>query len=367
MPTVDIARADLLSALEPVSRVASARTATPILKCARLVAEDGELTVTAGDGEAWAGRSRACFVEEPSSACPDARQIVDTLKAMAGDDVSLTLTPDRVRLVCGKAVAEIPSLDPVDYPEIAKRIDFTPITLSFADFKRLAVPRKSVNPQDQTLKRGVWVEGRKGSLQSIATDGYTLMRSFVKYEGPDCGVLLPPSAFEGVLSLGFTDAEEVTFEVSPFGYRCQRHGAWVTGASFGDKYVQADRAIPDTHTRRWTLLVSELTRALRLALISGGDYKAIVLEGAGNFVRVKSRDVMKGSAVTEVPSSISENTEGFQVALSGSAMLEILSVWPGDLIEFQMTEHTRGVKMVAPDDEGWLAVRMPMDLKKVSA
>lgn len=110
--TVD--QSTLARALRLVSRATPTRSTLPILQTVRLDAQPGRLILATTDLELGMTTSAVANVSDPSSVCVSARLLGGSVAQLPNEPVRLSLNPEshRLRLSCGRFVANVVTMDP---------------------------------------------------------------------------------------------------------------------------------------------------------------------------------------------------------------------------------------------------------------
>ena len=168
-------RREFLSAALDAERIAPAQSPVELLRCTYLHAEDGKLTVAAGNLEYAMERRIVCHTEKRGSTVINARMLSDMLRLMDGDTVELQTNDKHCALIrCGTAQYLIPLLSAEEYPrmELPCPEDTVPVSGIPKMVKRtvFAVSEEEGKP----LMKCVHLVFSSDGLKAVSSDGYRI-------------------------------------------------------------------------------------------------------------------------------------------------------------------------------------------------
>jgi DNA polymerase III sliding clamp (beta) subunit (PCNA family) len=111
-------RKSFLSVLQKAKSVASGRALQPILECLVIVCtSDNKITVKSSDGVLWSSLVVDCTSFEPGEVAVNAATLLEVVKSLHGEEVTVSHKDKSLELLSGKAKAAIDALiDPRDMP-----------------------------------------------------------------------------------------------------------------------------------------------------------------------------------------------------------------------------------------------------------
>lgn len=175
---LSFARSDLQRELQLVVRATAVRSAVHALSGILISAEGDEVTLAATDME-LALRSRLnATVERGGSILVPGRLLVDILRALDSDDVTLEHTPERgeVELTTGQARFVIKSLAAEDFPRLPEVPASGAFSVPAQPFAKTVerVARAASKDETRPVLTGILVSVAEGRLRMVATDSYRL-------------------------------------------------------------------------------------------------------------------------------------------------------------------------------------------------
>ena len=200
----------------------------PILNCVLVDAQNGRLLVTGGDVETFVQVSCRAKIERPGSICIPVVQLIDSLKALAGESETVTLLVARIkttvplsyeereklkadgtppekipstkpgwrhefRIEAGKTWATIPTNDAKDYPHVPEVkatnvIQFRNLVSAIGE-----VDYAMAHEENRPALHGICMKQVNGHIALAAADGFRLAINLVKTRGKADSELIIPA------------------------------------------------------------------------------------------------------------------------------------------------------------------------------
>ena len=171
-------RQALLSELQVVARAAATRGAIPALSGVRLATTDTGLELAATDTEIALRSSLEAEVERPGVVLLPARLLVDILRAVEGESVSLEQQAEtnEVTVSSQRATFSLRTLLADDFPRIPEAVDDGTVELPAkavsATIERVA--KAASRDETRPVLTGILVSVDDQGLRMVATDSYRL-------------------------------------------------------------------------------------------------------------------------------------------------------------------------------------------------
>ncbi|MGH2878514.1 MAG: DNA polymerase III subunit beta [Solirubrobacteraceae bacterium] len=169
---------DLLAQMQAASRVASTRASVQALSGVMLLAENERALLLATDMEIGLRVPLQGEVLEPGSAVLPARLLLDVVRSLPGETVTLELRAQEqdVEVVSGTAKFHLRTLRSEDFPTLPDAGAATTIKLpskAFVD-TALQVSRSASKDETRPVLTGVLISATGQDLTMVATDSYRL-------------------------------------------------------------------------------------------------------------------------------------------------------------------------------------------------
>lgn len=168
-------REELLSAAQDALAVCPAKSPLPELDCAFLATEDGKLTVAGGNLQVALERRIPVTITEDGSAIIDAQLLVDMLRRLAGDTVTIKRNSNGyLELTSGEAFYGVSTLDSAKYPRLD--IPFPEDTVGVTGIPALA--KRTVfavsETDDKPLMKCVHLTFSADGLCAVGSDSFRI-------------------------------------------------------------------------------------------------------------------------------------------------------------------------------------------------
>ena len=173
-------RKELLEAVQAARKGAATKSTLPILECALLRTEEGELAVTGYDMELAVTTNLAAVIAGEGALAVPARLLADWLKATVDPVVGLKAEGKVLKLEAGGARTQLEGMDPEEYPalpdpraEESKILFFPAAQLQAAV---AAVKHAAGHDETRVSMMALSLRWREGHLWLAATDSYRTAR-----------------------------------------------------------------------------------------------------------------------------------------------------------------------------------------------
>lgn len=179
---------DLLTQLQSATRVASSRTTIQALSGVMLSAEGDQPLLLATDTEVGLRLPLAGEILSPGAAVLPARLLLEVVRSLPGDTVSLELraAEQDVELISRSAKFHLRTLRAEDFPSLPQPSPESRMSLpaqAFVD-TALQVSRSASRDETRPVLTGVLVSASGTELRMVATDSYRLSVKTATLESP---------------------------------------------------------------------------------------------------------------------------------------------------------------------------------------
>ncbi len=359
---------DLLRELHLVQGIVERKNSIPILSNVLAEAKAGELRISATDLDVSLRCGCAAEVVSPGAITLGAKKLFEIIRALPESDVQIKVLPDAwAQIVCERTSFKMAGLPREDFPALPEGKPSKGIEIPAAALRDvIARTAFAITAEDaRYYLAGALLVFDKDGVAMIATDGHRLAYVHRKAEiqGADGQkVLVPRKAIHELLRL--LEQEEVaTFQQVESHLVFQVGGRTLASKTIegqfpayekvvaisGDKTLTLNRESLATAIRRVSLLSSERSRAVRLALSSGK------LE-----LQASSPDL--GEAKEALP--VTYKGGSLEVAFNAQYLVEFLSAAGTEdvTLEIKDAESQGLLKPVDGADIDYRYVVMPMRL-----
>jgi len=186
---LSLSASHLLTQLQTASRVASTRSAVQALSGVMISAQpDRSPELLATDMEIGLRVPLAAEVERPGSVVLPARLLLDVVRSLSGDQLTMELrsAEQDIELICGASTFHLRTLRAEDFPSLPSPSPDTRIALPLEAFVQTVsrVARSASRDETRPVLTGVLMSASGQELRMVATDSYRLSVKETALEAP---------------------------------------------------------------------------------------------------------------------------------------------------------------------------------------
>jgi DNA polymerase-3 subunit beta len=362
-------RRDLLFAqLQTVTRAASTRSAVQALSGVQVLVQSGAIELRATDMEIGLRVPLEGEVTREGAVVLPARLLVDVVRALPGDQVSLELRPSEqdVEIVAGAATFDIRTLRLEDFPPFPEPEGNGRVQLPGRAFVETVakVARSASRDETRPVLTGILVSASGEDLRMVATDSYRLSVKETRLEAPLQGSFeanVPARALQELTRIvGQAGAEEVAVSVRTNQVVFEVDGTVLSSRLIDGQFPNHRQLLPDAFEHELQLAAGEITDVVRRISLLAQKNAPLRLSFAEGELTVSARTPDVGEARESLPVpfqgealEIGFNPEflrdGLEAIESGDVLLKLISPLRPGLIQ-------------AADGSGFLYLLMPIRL-----
>ena len=365
---VSTRRDALFTQLQTVTRAASTRSAVQALSGVHLVAEEGRVELRATDMELGLRVPLEGQVDRPGAVVLPARLIVDVIRALPGNEVSLELrsTEQDVEIRGGAATFHIRTLRLEDFPPLPEIDDSERVEVPARAFVETVqkVARSASRDETRPVLTGILVSASGDELRMVATDSYRLSVKETKLEAPLASGFeanVPARALQELARIvGQVPTDTLIASVRTNQVIFEAGGVTLSSRLIDGQFPNYRQLLPDAYDHTLQLVGSEITEVVRRISLLAQKNAPLRLAFAEGELTVSARtpDIGEASETLPVPFhgdplEIGFNPEflrdGLEAIDSGDVLLKLISPLRPGLIE-------------AADGSGFLYLLMPIRL-----
>ncbi|MCH8158329.1 MAG: DNA polymerase III subunit beta [Proteobacteria bacterium] len=360
------AREVLLKPLQAVIGVVERRQTMPILSNVLLIAQDGQLSVTATDLEVELVAQAEVDVENGGEITVSGRKLLDICKALPeGSDIHISLSGEKLSVRAGRSKFNLATLPAAEFPVVEDIKAGQTISVSQEALGHL-IEKTHFSMAQQDVRyylNGMLLETSGQHLRAVATDGHRLALCQVELDGSDLEeqqVIVPR---KGVLELQrlMSGEGDLNIELGSNHIRIQLEGIRFTSKLIDGKFPEYDRVIPKESANELKANRSEFRDALqRTAILSNEKYRGIrlVIRDSGVILQAHNPEQEEAEEELEVEYSGEDIEIGFNV----NYLLDALGAVEGDIVTLSVQDSNSSCLIRQPGNEDSTFVVMPMRL-----
>ena len=367
-----IQREDLLGGLQKSQSVAEKRSSMPVLSNVLLEAKDQKLHLTATNLEVSYKGSHLADVSAAGAVTIQARKFYEIVKELPSSEVKILEKENQwVHISSGTTEYNLVGLPADEFPQVAKFEDVSWVDINATLLKEMIDKTIFAVSTEETRYNlsGIYFEKVETedpvSLKLVATDGHRLslinkpLPEVTKFEF-DKGVIIPR---KGMLELSrlLEEAErvQVCFQENTAIFR-KNDSTLIMRLIDGD-FPDYNTVIPKDCKRVLEIEHSGFVEMLRrMSIISTDRYRGIRCKIYKDRMEIISNNPEIGDAREEIP--VTYQGEEMTIAFNPRYFMETLAVMKSNMISARMIDESSACLISGEEDEGFLAVVMPMRL-----
>ena len=361
-------REELLAQLQIVTRAASTRSAVQALSGVQLLAGGGSIELRATDMEIGLRVPLAGEVVRDGTVVLPARLLVDVVRSLPGDSVSLELrsTEQDVEIVAGAATFHIRTLRVEDFPPFPEPEGDGRVEVPAAAFVATVakVARSASRDETRPVLTGILVSANGEELRMVATDSYRLSVKETRLEAPLAGSFEANVPARALQELGriVGQAPEAALSVAVRTNQVifEAGGTVLSSRLIDGQFPNHRQLLPDAFEHELQLAGTEITDVVRRISLLAQKNAPLRLAFTDGELTVSARTPDVGEARETLPVpfrgeplEIGFNPEflrdGLEAVESGDVLLKLISPLRPGLIE-------------AADGSGFVYLLMPIRL-----
>ena len=341
----------LFAQLQTVTRAASTRSAVQALSGVQVLAAKGAIELRATDMEIGLRVPLDGEVVREGSVVLPARLVVDVIRALPGDEVSLELRPveQDVEILGGSASFYIRTLRLEDFPPFPET-DGDHVEVPGEAFVATVskVARSASRDETRPVLTGILVSAAGDELRMVATDSYRLSVKETKLETPLSGSFeanVPARALQELTRIvQHENAETLSVSVRANQVVFAVGGVVLSSRLIDGQFPNYRQLLPDTYEHELRLggsEISEVVRRISLLAQKNAPLRLAFTEGELT-VSARTPDVGEARETVPVPFAgepleIGFNPEflrdGVEAVEGGDVLLRLISPLRPGLIE----------------------------------
>ncbi len=364
----------LYSRLTAASKVLAAKNNMPILECFLLDVKNGQVQITASDGEKYL-ITRIPLVDSDNNAqlCVSAKQLMESIKELAEQPLTLEYNPDshEVRVIHQTGEFRMVGYDASTYPLLQLLADGATELNMGGDILLKGINRclfATANDEVRQVMNGVYLDVQPDNITFAGTDGRKLVRYINRslQSGMQTGFILPKKV--AVIVKNVLQPEEQVI------VRYDAERAMIQGDTFElyfrlieGRYPNYNSVIPSNNPFCATVDRSALLSALRRVSVFCNQSSGLMkLHLENNLMKLTGQDNDYVTSVVENLVCDYNNTPA-SIGFSCHLLIEIASVMDCEQLTIQLADPSRpGIIVPAEpaEQEETLMLLMPMMLSE---
>jgi DNA polymerase-3 subunit beta len=364
MQLVKAPRDALLKPLQVVSGIVERRQTLPILANV-LLRRDGEhLSFTATDLEIQIQTGAdLCSGKESAATTVSARKLLDILRALPEDEVTLSWVNKRLAVQCGRSRFNLQTLAAEEFPTVNQAEFNLDFALPSSTFKHLlSMVHFAMAAQDiRYYLNGMLLVCDGNRVRAVATDGHRLALCETTRDGESgpVEVIIPRKTVLELTRLLPDGDEPVRIQMAAGQVRVSFGAVEFISKLVEGKFPDYTKVIPASNPKQFLIGRENLMQALsRVAILTTDKFKGVRCVLAPGALKISSTNTDQEEAQEEI--EIDYSGEALDIGFNVTYLLDVLSNLKTEQLRFAFGDALGSALVTLPDSERFKYVVMPM-------
>ncbi len=361
---VTVLQENLLPKLSAAARVASAKSALPVLENVLLSAEKGVLQIAATDLETGIKTTVGAKVEKEGSTTVPARILVSLISSLSPGKITLEAEKDILTVTAEGVSSKINGLSSSEFPAFAsegKKL----ATLPAKEFKEAIDQVSFAAAQDESrpILTGILIKLGGGVLTLAGVDGFRLGEKKLKLAGEELAAVVPARSLmeaarlvEGEVEISSSAEGQLLLKTADFLIFTQ---------TLEGEFPEYEQIIPANFETKIVFGKEDLAKAVQLTSVFSDSGMGIIIfqyDPEKKQLEVSSQEAERGEAKIEL--SITGEGKKGTIAFNSHYVSDALGALPGEEIELSLNLCLDPVLFTIPKDATYRHVIMPVRLQE---
>ncbi len=357
----------LFAQLQTVTRAASTRSAVQALSGVQIQAQGGTLELRATDMEIGLRLPLEGDVTREGAAVLPARLLVDVVRALPADELTLELRPAEqdVELVSGTATFHIRTLRLEDFPPLPEP-DGEGLEVPGPAFVEtvMKVARAASRDETRPVLTGILVSASEQELRMAATDSYRLASKDTQLESPLASSFeanVPARALQELTRIvQHGNAERISVSLRSNQVVFEAAGVVLSSRLIDGQFPNVRALLPEAYEHELQLSGSEITDVVRRISLLAQKNAPLRLSFSEGELTVSARTPDVGEARETVP--VPFQGEPFEIGFNPEFLRDGLEALEGADVVLKLISPLRPGLISAADGSGFQYLLMPIRL-----
>ena len=360
---IEVAKDVLLSGIQKVQNVISARSTLPILSNILIEAQQGKLKLTATDLDIGISCTVPVDIQEPGMITIPAKRFSDIIKELPDDSVSINTKKNNLIIIETKSCQfKIMGLPYEDFPKLPEFKEGGVIKLEQSTLKEMLCLTSFAVSLDETryILNGILFKINQNNLTFVATDGKRLAvieRKLQQNTEKDLQIIVPLKTIQE-LNRNLQEEGELSMLLGNNQVLFDLGSAVIISRLIEGEFPDYQQVIPPASENKINVGREQFLLAIkRAALLSTPDYQAVKLEVFKNKLVVSKSTPDIGESREEV--IIEYQGKEMAIGFNPNYLIDALKNLKEEKIEFELTDTEKpGVIRL----DGYIYIVLPMRL-----
>src|ERR671932_378472 len=347
-------RDELVGKLSVVARAVSTRTSVQILSGVLLLAEAGELHLSATDMELSLRTTLHAEVQGEGAVVVPGRLFLDIARGLPAPEVAVEHGEDEgvVRIVCGPSNYRLNTYSAADFPRLpaVDGADLYPLERSTLLEAIGRVQRSASRDESRPVLTGIFLRFERGRIVAAATDSYRLSvrEAPLEAEVPELEAIVPARALvelarvaagEGTLQLGIHENQAL------FGV----DDVWLTSRRIDGQFPNYRQLLPESFEHELTIPRGEILDVVRRVAVMAQRNSPLRLRFAEGELTVSAQTQDVGEARESMP--VQFTGEPLEIGFNAEFLRDGVDSVAGEELVLSLISPLRPAVMRSPGDD----------------
>jgi DNA polymerase III subunit beta len=364
---LSLATSELLTQLQTTTRVASTRSAVPALSGV-LIAADGASELRATDTEIGLRVPLQADIERSGTAVLPARLLLDVVRSLPADGVSLELrsAEQDVELISGSATFHLRTLRAEDFPSLPEPSPETRIALPTTAFVETVqrVARSASRDETRPVLTGILMSASGQELRMVATDSYRLSVKETALQAPLSGSLeanVPARALQELARIAQqVPADSLAVSVGQNQVVFELGDTILSSRLIDGQFPNYRQLLPESVEHELRLASAELTDVVRRISLLAQKNAPLRLSFSEGTLTVSAQTPDVGEASEAIP--VPFGGEPFEIGFNPEFLRDGLESIESDELVLKLISPLRPGLIESPDTGDFVYLIMPIRL-----
>ena len=364
MQLVKAPRDALLRPLQVVSGIVERRHTLPVLANVLLRREGERLSFTATDLEIQIQTGAdLCSGKETAATTVAARKLLDILRALPEEEVTLSLANKKLAVQCGRSRFSLQTLAAEEFPVVARSEFAVDFTLPASSFKHLlSMVHFAMAAQDiRYYLNGMLLVCEAGRVRAVATDGHRLALCEAPRDGEAAAaeVIIPRKTVLELARLLPDGDDAVRIQIATGQVRVSFGAVEFISKLVEGKFPDYAKVVPAANPKLFVIGREALMQALsRVAILTTDKFKGVRCVLAPGSLKISSTNTDQEEAQEEI--EIDYAGEGLDIGFNVTYLLDVLANLRSEQLQFALGDALGSALVTLPDSDRFKYVVMPM-------